>query len=51
VEPMKRWLDESGQCKLHNMLERHGFTIVYEEFKVLTSENEVHKFGLFVVKK
>jgi superfamily II DNA or RNA helicase/ferric iron reductase protein FhuF len=49
VEPSKRWMDESGQHKLRDMLERHGFTIVQEEVK--TSDKEVHKFSLFVIKK
>jgi superfamily II DNA or RNA helicase len=49
VEPSKRWMDESGQHKLRDMLERHGFTIVQEEVKI--SDKEVHKFSLFVIKK
>ena len=49
VEPSKRWRDESGQNKLRDMLERHGFTIVQEE--VMTEDQQVHKFSLFVVKK
>lgn len=48
VEPSKRWMDESGQNKLHDMLERHGFTIVQEE--VMTEDQQVRKFSLFVVK-
>ena len=52
VEPTKRWMDdETGQHRLHDTLERNGFTIVQEEVKVMTSENEVHKFSLFVAKK
>ena len=42
---------KTQQHKLREMLEKYGFTIVQEEVKVMTSEKEVHKFSLFVVKK
>ena len=50
VEPSKRWMDEeTGQHRLRDTLVRHGFTIVQEE--VMTEEQQVHKFSLFVAKK
>jgi len=52
VEPSKRWMDEeTGQQRLRDTLVRHGFTIVQEEVKVMTEEQQVHKFSLFVAKK
>ena len=50
VEPSKRWMDEeTGQHRLRDTLEKHGFTIVQEQ--VMTEEQQVHKFSLFVAKK
>jgi hypothetical protein len=50
VEPSKRWMDEeTGQHRLRDTLVCHGFTIVQEH--VMTEEQQVHKFSLFVVKK
>jgi hypothetical protein len=50
VEPSKRWMDEeTGQHRLRDTLVRHGFTIVQEQ--VMTEEQQVHKFSLFVAKK
>ena len=41
--------EETGQHRLRDTLEKHGFTIVQEE--VITEEQQVHKFSLFVAKK
>ena len=50
VEPSKRWMDEeTRQHRLRDTLVRHGFTIVQEH--VMTEEQQVHKFSLFVAKK
>ena len=50
VEPSKRWMDEeTGQHRLRDTLVRHSFTIVQEH--VMTEEQQIHKFSLFVAKK
>jgi len=50
IEPSKRWMDEeTGQHRLRDTLVCHGFTIVQEH--VMTEEQRVHKFSLFVAKK
>ena len=41
--------EETGQHRLRDTLVRHGFTIVQEH--VMTEEQQVHKFSLFVAKK
>ena len=52
VEPSKRWMDEeTGKHRLCDLIERHGFTVEREEVKLMTDEQQVHKFSLFVVKK
>ena len=43
------WIVFDGQHRLCDTLIQHGFTIVQEE--VMTEEQQVHKFSLFVAKK
>jgi len=50
VEPSKCCVDEeTGQHRLRDTLEKHGFTIVQEE--VMTEEQQVHKFSLWLKNK